>query len=376
MYRVRPSFAHGALTPLPSAYFAAPLEDVPVNRTRCRPLPIPMQPARFDFVDGLVTLGGAGDPTCGPGYAVHLYAANADMVDRCFSSVDGDLLIVPQQGTIECRTELGWLRASPGTVLLVPRGIKFAIGLRDGAARGWVGEVYGRRFRLPERGLIGSNGLADARHFMAPAAAYEDRAANFEIVTKLGGRVHIAKQSHSPFDVVAWHGNHVPFSYDLSLFAPMGSVKWDHADPSILTVLTSPLDDHGRATCDFVVFPGRWEAFENSFRPPFMHRNAASEINGVVRVSSAEGGYDPGCTFVSPLLTSHGVSARTYEAVFAQTDEQASVPRRIPDESLWIMFESALPFRLTAWAKQTPLVDRDFLQLFEGAPTTFDPSRR
>jgi homogentisate 1,2-dioxygenase len=377
MYRIRPAFSHDAFLPLPSARFAAPLEDVDPNRTRWRPLPIPTPPSSVDFVDGLVTLGGAGDPTAGPGYAVHLYAANADMVDRSFSTADGDLLIVPQLGTLDCRTELGWLRAAPGSVLLIPRALKFAVGLPDARARGFVLEVYGKRLRLPERGPIGSNGLADARHFLAPTASFEDRTcpAGFQLVTKLGGRVHAAKQGHSPFDVVAWHGNHAPFTYDLSLFSAMGSVTFDHPDPSILTVLTSPLDDHGRSVADFVVFPGRWEVIEHSFRPPFMHRNAASEINMVIRTPSPEGGYEPGCIFVSPLLTSHGVSAQTYDEILSLPENLQDPPRRIPDESLWVMFESALPFRSTAWARETPLVDPEFLELFKGAARRFDPSR-
>ncbi|HEY8041755.1 MAG TPA: iron-containing alcohol dehydrogenase [Polyangiaceae bacterium] len=377
MYRIRPSFSHAAFLPLPAARFAAPLGEVDPNRARWRPLPIPAAPASVDFLDGLVTLGGAGDPTAGPGYAVHLYAANADMTDRSFADADGDLLVVPQTGTLEVRTELGWLRVPPGSFLVVPRALKFSIGVPDGGARGWVLEVFGRRLRLPERGPIGSNGLADARHFQAPTAAFEDRAcpAGFQIVNKLGGRLYAATQGHSPFDVVAWHGSHAPFSYDLSLFNAMGSVTFDHPDPSILTVLTAPLDDHGRAIADFVVFPGRWEVIEHSFRPPFMHRNAASEVNMVVRTPSPESGYDPGCTFVSPLLTGHGVSTATYDHVLGLPDDHEDPPRRLPDESLWVMFESAMPFRATAWARETPLVDGAFLALFEGMRSRFDPKR-
>ena len=237
--------------------------------------------------------------------------------------------------------------------------------------------MFGRRLRLPERGLIGSNGLADARHFLAPTASFEDRACpgGFQNVVKLGGRVYAATHGHSPFDVVAWHGNHAAFTYDLSLFSPMGSVKFDHPDPSILTVLTAPLDDHGRAIADFVVFPGRWEVTEHSFRPPFMHRNAASEVNMVVQTPSPEGGYDPGCTFLSPLLTPHGVSTKTYDHVLGLPDDHVDPPRRLPDESLWCMFESAMPFRATAWAKETPLVDEGFLAHFAGMRSRFDPTR-
>ncbi len=377
MYRIRPAFSHGVQSVLPPGRFAAECTEAQPNRTRWKPPPIPEANTRVDFLDGLLTLGGAGDPTS-VGWAVHLYAANADMADRCFSDADGDLLIVPQQGTLDCRTELGWLRVTPGQVLLVPRAIKLSIGLPDGAARGWVLEVFGRRLRLPERGLIGSNGLADARHFQAPTASFEDRACpdGFQLVTKLAGQLFAATQAHSPFDVVAWHGNHAPFSYDLSLFSPMGSVKFDHPDPSILTVLTAPLDDHGRAIADFVVFPGRWEVTEHSFRPPFMHRNAASEINMVVRTPAPEHGYEPGCTFLSPLLTSHGVTTATYAAIAAMPDDRPDPPVRIPDASLWVMFESALHFKTTAWAQETPLVDASFLSLFEGARSHFDPKRR
>jgi homogentisate 1,2-dioxygenase len=376
MYRVRPSFSHAAFATLPSARFAAPLGDVNPNRRRWRPMPIPAAPARADFLDGLVTLGGAGEPQ-GPGWAVHLYAANADMDDRCFSDSDGDLLVVPQEGALDVRTELGWLRVAPGSILLVPRSLKFAVGLPEKRGRGFVLEVFGRRMRLPERGPIGSNGLADARHFLAPTASYEDRLcpAGYQQVTKIGGGLFEARMDHSPFDVVAWHGNHVPFMYDLSLFSPMGAVKFDHPDPSILTVLTAPLDDHGRSIADFVVFPGRWEVVEHSFRPPFMHRNAASEVNMVIKTPSPEHGYDPGCVFVSPMLTSHGVSTRTYDHILGLPADHVDPPNRIPDSSLWVMFESALPFRETAWARETPLVDAGFADQFTGMKKRFDPAR-
>ncbi|MBX3230217.1 MAG: homogentisate 1,2-dioxygenase [Labilithrix sp.] len=376
LYRVRASFDHGELVELPPGPFLSPLDRVEPNRTRWRPPPIPSAPARVDFVDGLATLGGAGDPTSGSGYLVHLYAANADMTDRAFSSADGDLLLAPQTGTLECRTELGWLRVPPGSIAVIPRGIRFAIGFAEGEGRGWMLEVFGRRLRLPERGLIGSNGLADARHFYAPVASYEDRACDFQIVTKLGGRLYAATQKHSAFDVVGWHGTHVPFSYDLSLFSPMGSVRFDHQDPSIFTVLTAPLDDHGRAICDFVVFPPRWDVLEHSFRPPFAHRNAASEINCVVKTPEPEHGYEPGVTFLSPLLTSHGVTTETYDETWSLAEADAEGPRRLSDDSVWIMFESALPFRLTEWARRTELVDRDFGKLFEGMRSRFDPAKR
>jgi homogentisate 1,2-dioxygenase len=384
LYRIRPSTAHGPFTPLAHPRFGNAFAEATPNRVRWKPMPIldgphgPDDPdGRADFVDGLATLGGAGDPAAGgPGFAVHLYAASADMHERSFMNADGDLLVVPQQGALDVRTELGALRVEPGSLLLVPRGIRFSVALPDGAARGWACEAWGARFRLPERGPIGSNGLADERHFLAPVAWYEDRAAEHRLVTKLGGALFGATQARSPFDVVAWHGTHVPYTYDLALFGAMGTAAFDHPDPSIHTVLTAPLDDHGRAIVDFVAFVGRWEVAEHTFRPPCFHRNAASEINGVVRVSRVDDGYAPGCTFLTPLLAPHGITTAGYEAVIARPDEAADAPNRIPDESLWIMFESALPFRTTRWANDTDLVDASFAPLFADPASHFEAARR
>lgn len=372
LYRIRPSFSHGPIVPLPSARFATELTDVEPNRTRWRPMEQPSD--RTDFLDGLATLGGSGSPLHGAGFAVHLYSANADMADRSFANIDGDVLIVPQSGVLDVRTELGWLRAEPGTVVMIPRAIKFAVG--TSGSRGWMLEVFGSRLKLPERGPLGSNGLADARHLRAPVASFEDRECEHQFVSKVGGNLFSTTFEHSPFDVVAWHGTIAPFTYDLSLFNAFGTMNFDHPDPSIHTVLTAALDDHGRAVADFVVFPGRWEVAEHTFRPPSMHRNAASEINCVVRDPAPGSGYDPGVTFLTPLLTGHGISTKSYDAVLAQPDDIAEKPRRIPDESLWIMFESALPFRPTAWARQSDLVDKDFLALFTGMKSRFSAPQR
>lgn len=370
LYRIRPSAVHGEFERVGGGHFTSAYEAVTPNRLRWRPLPIPTEPV--DFLDGLHTLGGYGDAG-GPGWAVHLYAANASMGDRCFANADGDMLLVPQHGTLVVRTECGVLDVSPGEILLVPRGVRFTVDVADdGGVRGYVAEVLGARFRLPERGPMGSNGLADARHFLAPVAAYEDRACpGYRVVHKLGGELWATTQDRSPYDVVGWHGNHVPYKYDLGLFNAMGSVTFDHPDPSIHTVLTAPLDDHGRAICDFVCFRGRWDVVEHSFRPPFAHRNAATEVNGVVRSDGPVHGYVPGCTFLTPILTGHAVATDTYEAVFAQPDAVADAPHRISDASIWIMFESALPLRLTRWARETEHADGSFAGLFEGLRSHF-----
>jgi homogentisate 1,2-dioxygenase len=361
MYRIQPSSTHGPMSLLPESRFGARFELAPAGRLRWRPQPLPSAPV--DFLDGLATLGGHGAPG-GAGYAVHLYAASASMERRSFQNADGDLLIVPQEGALDCQSELGWLRAAPGEVLIIPRGLAFAIHL-EAAARGFVLEVWGSRIRLPERGPLGSNGLAEARHFRAPTAAFEDvPRPGYQRVFKLDGRLHAAASDRSPFDVVAWFGEHAPFVYDLMLFNAMGTVTFDHPDPSIHTVLTAPLDDHGRAIADFVVFRGRWEVSEHSLRPPYHHRNAASELNAVIRAASVDSGYQPGCCFLSPLLTPHGITSEVYDRVLDLPDEVADRPSRIPDESLWIMFESALPFRATRWALESPELDPDFLALF------------
>jgi homogentisate 1,2-dioxygenase len=370
-YRIRPSLSHSEFLPLGPTPFSFELGAATPNKLRWRPLPLPSAEERIDWLDGLVTLGGWGQPS-EVGYAVHLYRANAPMRERCFSNADGDLLILPQHGALSCRTEFGSLEVAPGEVLLLGRGMKLSVAPAEAAARGYVLEVFGRHLELPERGLIGSNGLADERHFLAPVAAFEDReSAGYQQVLKLDGVLHAATQSHSPFDVVAWHGNYAPYKYDLAKFTVMGSVSFDHPDPSILTVLTCPLDDHGRSVADFVIFPGRWDVAEHSFRPPFLHRNSATELNGVIKSLASTDGFDPGCTFLTPLLTAHGVSTRSHEAALEQPDS----PRRISDESLWFMFESCLPFRPTRWALETPLLDPTFAELFSGMRKRFDPSR-
>jgi homogentisate 1,2-dioxygenase len=214
-------------------------------------------------VDGLKTLGGAGSASLRRGYAVHLYTANRSMEDRAFTSADGDLLILPELGALTLLTELGALDVRPGELALVPRGIRFSVLLRDAVARGTVAEAFGRHFALPERGVVGSNGLADARHFRAPTPFYEDRLApGYRITAKYGGVLHEARQDHSPYDVAGWRGSYAPYAYDLSLFSPVGNTRVDHADPSVHTVLGAPLDEPGTATLDLVAFVPRWDPTE------------------------------------------------------------------------------------------------------------------
>ena len=352
LYRLRPSAQQSDYRPLAHPTLGSDFEqEAPLaNLAGFAPLPLPTAPT--DFVDGLYTLGGAGSARLRRGYAVHLYAANRSMEDRAFYNADGDLLILPELGALTLLTELGPLEVKPGELALIPRGLRFTVILAGGAARGYVAEVFGRHFVLPERGPLGSNGLADARHFHTPAAWHEDRLAlGYRITAKIGGRLQQATQDRSPYDVVAWHGNHCPYVYDLSLFTPAGYTRIDHPDPSIYTVLSAPMDEAGSHSLDLVCFPPRWDATEHTFRLPYFHRNVTTEINGIVReLATNDGMFEPGCVFVSPCHTPHGVVAASIERHLAQAPEQADKPHRYSDSALWFQFETALPLTLTPWA--------------------------
>ncbi|MHB8530489.1 MAG: homogentisate 1,2-dioxygenase, partial [Caulobacteraceae bacterium] len=260
LYRMRPSadhrpFARYAGAPLVRS---GPFEEVPPgpDRRRWNPLPIPSGPT--DFIDGLATYAGNGDPATGAGMAAHLYAANRSMAARVFLDADGELLILPQEGGLAIATELGRLVIEPGAMALIPRGVRFRVELTSAAARGYVCENYGQPFRLPELGAIGANGLANTRDFLTPGAWFEDRDEPTEVVEKFQGRLWTTVLDHSPLDVVAWHGNLAPCTYDLARFNTLGTVSFDHPDPSIYTVLTSPSEFPGAANVDFVIFPPRW----------------------------------------------------------------------------------------------------------------------
>jgi homogentisate 1,2-dioxygenase len=328
-----------------------------------RPLPLPSADAPTDFLAGLTTFAGAGDPSTNRGAAVHLYAANIDMVRTALCNLDGDLLVVPERGRLHLQTELGHLEVAPGEIAIVPRGIRFRVALPDGVGRGFVGELFDGHLQLPERGPIGANGLADERHFLAPVAAFEDEAAPWTIVVRQGGRLWQQDATHSPFDVVAWHGTYAPFKYDLERFQSLGSVSFDHPDPSILTVLTCPIDALGRSAFDVAVFRGRWDISQHTFRPPFFHRNSAAEFNGVV-TSPDSSRWRPGAFTFTPYLTPHAISARNYEETVTMSDHEADRPERLTDESLWIQFESAYPLKVMPWMLDHPARDTNHLSAF------------
>jgi homogentisate 1,2-dioxygenase len=369
LYRIRPSARTGRFDAMQADTLVGDFRGlVPeVNLSGFSPRSLPDEAA--DFVDGLRTIGGAGSALDRRGFAIHSYAANRSMEQRALTNSDGAMLLVPVDGELTLLTEHGPLRLGPGRVALLPRGVAVSVLLHESGARGFVAEVFGRSFILPERGPLGANGTTDARHFEAPAAWHEDRLApNFEMVLKLGGRLHRARVDHSPFDVVAWHGTSVPYVYDLRSFSPAYNARFDHGDPSIHTVLSCPLDEPGVNLLDFVIFTERWDATQNTFRPPYPHRNAATEFNGVIK-STQGTPFEPGVSFLTPPMTPHAPGRDAHERFLALSDAAANRPNRLARDSLWFQFESALPLCLTHWARSEGVRIEDWSAVW-GAPVS------
>ena len=332
LYKLRPSAMHAPFRRIGGGRIgvgllrSGPFNEVetPPNRLRWDPLPLPKKAT--DFIDGLATIAGSGEPASHAGVAVHVYRANRSMNDRYFFNCDGEMMLVPQQGSVQIFTELGKLELDPGEICVIPRGMKFKVGV-DGPARGYVCENYGAHFRLPELGPIGAQGLAQKRDFLAPLAAFEARSGRCELVLKFLGGLWATELHHSPLDVVAWHGNYAPCKYDLARFMAVNTVTFDHSDPSIFTVLTSPSGEPGVANVDFVIFPPRWQVAEHTFRPPWFHRNVMSELMGLVRgeyEAKAEG-FLPGGISIHNCLQAHGPDVASFDK--ASAAELA--PRRI-----------------------------------------------
>jgi homogentisate 1,2-dioxygenase len=318
----------------------------------------------------MITIAGSGAPLAQSGIAGHIYRAAVSMERRFFYNADGELLIVPQQGRLLLHTEMGVMALAPGEIGVVPRGVRFRVVLPDGNAAGYVCENYGAAFRLPELGPLGANGLANARDFLAPVAAYEDREGDFELVCKFGGRLFAASIDHSPLDVVAWHGNYAPYKYDLARFNTVGSVSFDHPDPSIFTVLTSPSDMAGWANGDFVIFPPRWLVAEDTFRPPWFHRNVASEFMGLVHgaYDAKSGGFLPGGISIHNSMIGHGPD----QATFDKASKAELAPHKI-DNTLAFMFESRWVFSLTKFALECAERQRDYADCWKGLSKNFKP---
>ena len=365
LYRLRPTAQHRAYAPYAGAsrLATAPFTDLPPspNRLRWDPLPMPQDPT--DFLDGLVTYGGNGDVAASVGFAVHLYACNRPMQRRAFFNADGEMLIVPQQGTLRLTTEMGRIDLAPQQVALVPRGVRFRVAPQEGEARGYVCENYGAPFRLPELGPIGANGLASVRDFETPVAWFEDVDQPVELIQKFQGGLWSTSLPHSPFDVVGWHGNLAPCRYDLRRFNTINTVSYDHPDPSIFTVLTSPSDMPGVANCDFVIFPPRWMVAEDTFRPPWFHRNVMSEFMGLITgvYDAKAGGFAPGGASLHNQMASHGPDRASYDAAIAAP----LAPHKI-DATMAFMFEGRFPLRPTRTAAEADFAQRDYDECWSG----------
>jgi homogentisate 1,2-dioxygenase len=373
LYRIRPAVTHQPFKIFAHPGFEGAISDAPLSPDQLRwdPLPLPTVPT--DFVDGLLPMAGNGSPEDHSGCAIYLYAANKPMQRRFFLRADGELLIVPQLGSLTLDTELGRLMIEPQEIAVIPRGVRFRVDLA-GAARGYICENFGAPFKLPDLGPIGSNGLANPRDFQSPCARYEQSDVECQLIGKFLGHLWQASMDHSPLDVVAWHGNYAPYKYDLRRFNSMGSISYDHPDPSIFLVLHSPSDTPGTGNVDFVVFPPRWLTMQNTFRPPWFHRNVANEFMGLIAgVYDAKSvGFVPGGSSVHNCMSGHGPDAATVDKAMAA---DTSVPTHVTD-TMAFMFETRRVIRPTRTALGgLPPLQQDYLSHWLSLPKRFDPTR-
>jgi len=368
LYRIRPGAMHGSFAPWAQPRLHNDFDTGPVSPDQMRWSPLPLASGGIDFLDGLFTMAGNGSAAAQAGVGIHVYAADRSMQERWFYDADAELLIVPQQGRLRLRTELGVLEVEPQEIAVIPRGIRFAVDL-DGPSRGYVCENFGALLRLPDLGPIGSNGLANPRDFLTPVAHWEDREGDFELIAKFQGHLWRARIGHSPCDVVGWHGNYAPYKYDLRTFNTIGSISHDHPDPSIFTVLTSPSDTPGTANLDFVIFPPRWLVAQDTFRPPWFHRNVASEFMGLIHgVYDAKAeGFAPGGASLHNCMSGHGPDAATFEKASAADLSQPDVIR----DTMAFMFETRAVIRPTRQAIDAPHRQRDYQHCWAGLKKHF-----
>jgi homogentisate 1,2-dioxygenase len=376
LYRMRPSVRHvGHFREIElPGWKTAPhvvRHGLPLGQLRWSPTPIPEE--RLTFLTGLRTMTTAGDVFTQAGMAAHIYTVTESMGAEAFYNADGELLIVPEQGALRLVTELGVIAIGPAEIAVIPRGLKFKVELVDGPARGYVCENYGAKFTLPDRGPIGANCLANPRDFKTPVAACEENDAPHRVVVKWCGGFHESEIGHSPFDVVAWHGNYAPWKYDLRTFSPVGAIGFDHPDPSIFTVLTAPTGEAGTANVDFVIFPERWLVAEHSFRPPWFHMNIMSEFMGLIygRYDAKEEGFLPGGMSLHNCMLPHGPDADA----FAKASTAELKPVKLTG-TMAFMFETRFPQQLTRYAAELPTLQDDYTACWSGLEKRFDKTNR
>jgi homogentisate 1,2-dioxygenase len=362
LYRLRPSVRHsGSFKRIQLPLWKSAPQQMPeslsLGQLRWNPLPLPNE--QTNFLDGVITITTAGDVPTQVGMASHVYAFNQSMVDDYFYNADGELLFVPELGSIKIASELGSIDVTPGEICIIPRGMIFKVelGVGYGEARGYICENYGAKFTLPDRGPIGANCLANPRDFKTPVAAFEDKESDCTLTVKWCGTFHTTTLNHSPLDVVAWHGNYAPYKYDLSTFSPVGAILFDHPDPSIFTVLTAPSGEVGTANVDFVIFPPRWLVAEHTFRPPWYHRNIMSEFMGLIcgKYDAKESGFVPGGISLHNMMLPHGPDVSGYQK--ATTGELK--PMKL-DHTMAFMFETRFPQMVSEFAATTSALQPDY----------------
>ena len=372
LYRIRPTAAHwGQFRKMDARFWrTAPAveAEVPLGPLRWDPIPLPGEP--LSFVEGVHTITTAGDAGAQAGMGAHVFLATRSMTDEYFYNADGEMLIVPQEGRLRVWTEFGIIDAEPGEIAVIPRGVKIRVELPDGSARGYVCENYGGAFTLPERGPIGANCLANPRDFLTPVAAFEDKEAPSKLMVKWGGSLWATELDRSPLDVIAWHGNYAPYKYDLRRYSPVGPILFDHADPSIFTVLTSPSETPGTANVDFLIFSDRWLVAENTFRPPWYHMNVMSEFMGLIygRYEAKPQGFLPGGVSLHNSMLPHGPDLDAFE----QGSNVELKPHKL-EGTLAFMFETRFPQRVTSFATELDQLQRDYGVYGQKLPSRFDP---
>jgi homogentisate 1,2-dioxygenase len=376
LYRIRPTVKHsGRYRKIDKGLLrSAPNRDtseLPIGQLRWDPMPIPSE--ELTFVTGLRTITTAGDSDTQVGMAAHLAFVTRSMASEYFFNADGEYLVVAQENGLRFRTEFGTIEIEPGQICVIPRGVIFKVELTAEPARAYVCENYGGAFTLPDRGPIGANCLANARDFQTPVAAYEDKEEPSTLTVKWGGELYETEIGQSPLDVVAWHGNYAPYRYDLRRFSPVGAILFDHPDPSIFTVMTAPSETPGTANVDFVIFPERWGVAENTFRPPWYHRNLMSEFMGLVYgvYDAKPEGFVPGGISLHNQMLPHGPDAQAFE--HASNVELKPVKL---EGTMAFMFETRFPQRVTKFAAEHPSRQKDYVECWAGLKKRFDPGKR
>ncbi|KAB2850245.1 MAG: homogentisate 1,2-dioxygenase [Hyphomicrobiaceae bacterium] len=371
LYRIRPSVRHTGpfrRIELPLWRTAPAIDDheLPLGQYRWGPVPIPREP--LTFLSGMRTMTTAGDVNTQAGMAAHVYLVSKSMQDEYFFNADGELLFLPQQGSVCFFTEFGRITTGPGEICVIPRGMKFKVELVDGPARGYVCENYGAKFTLPDRGPIGANCLANPRDFKTPVAAFEGKEKPASLTVKWCGRFHETKLDHSPLDVVAWHGNYAPYKYNLRHYAPVGAILFDHPDPSIFTVLTAPSETAGTANVDFVIFPERWLVAEHSFRPPWYHMNIMSEFMGLIYgvYDAKPEGFVPGGMSLHNCMLPHGPDKQAFE----HASNVELKPVKLTG-TMAFMFETRFPQHLTRFAAELSTLQKDYADCWTGLERKF-----